>query len=846
MKHKLFLLFALFFVSQTIFPQKEIKIKAYKCSELIPVFVPVILDSLDINKKEYSDKNLLNTQISFDQVLYNKQILKTDNAGYALLPYFDWDAKKPRQDKAIQLLSFNIDADRYCKAKLSITCTEMFEVYINNEKGKRKETKEDDISNSPNIDIDLKLEPKQYNVVIKRLATFSNFNNSEIKTVLIPEKNDLSTQFNISLNDKRRITINDMLDGTQVVNATISPTGKYFIARYAEGAKNSTFNELRTLNDNRLIYRFPSAIRPYWMPASDKIIYYKDGGNNNKDVYIFNPATLEENLVAEGISFESFYVSPDEKFMILAVDESMPNDKSSFKRYLSPSDREGSFRKKHSLFKHDFSQKKTERLTFGKINTYVCDISSDGKKLLFMTTKEDLQERLFNKFNLLMMDLTTSDIDTIAQDNFISSALFSPDNKQILIQGSADAFGGIGLNIPSGEISNIYDGQAFIMDLKTKKVTAFTKNFNPSVDNCTWSKFDNKIYLQTDDEDRVAIYTFEPKTEKFEKLNLKEDIISDFDVSKTSPMAIFRGESQANANRLYSFNTKSNAIEMLADPYGKRLAELNLGKIEDWNFTASGGTEIKGRYYLPPNFDPNKKYPMIVYYYGGTSPTPRSFESRYPLNVYAALGYVVYTLQPSGSVGFGQEFSARHVNAWGAPTANEIIEGVQKFCETHSFVNKEKIGCIGASYGGFITQYLLTKTDIFAAAVSHAGISSIASYWGEGYWGYAYGAIATAGNFPWNNAKLYTEHSPLFQADKVNTPLLLLHGNADTNVPIGESIQMFNALKLLGKTVEFIEIDGENHTISYKKRIDWNNSILAWFAKWLKDEPEWWNALYPD
>jgi len=71
-------------------------------------------------------------------------------------------------------------------------------------------------------------------------------------------------------------------------------------------------------------------------------------------------------------------------------------------------------------------------------------------------------------------------------------------------------------------------------------------------------------------------------------------------------------------------------------------------------------------------------------------------------------------------------------------TADEIIEGVKEFCRTHTYVNDKKVGCIGASYGGFMTQYLLTKTDIFAAAVSHAGISSVSSYWGEGYWGYSY------------------------------------------------------------------------------------------------------------
>ena len=123
-----------------------------------------------------------------------------------------------------------------------------------------------------------------------------------------------------------------------------------------------------------------------------------------------------------------------------------------------------------------------------------------------------------------------------------------------------------------------------------------------------------------------------------------------------------------------------------------------------------------------------------------------------------------------------------------------------------------------------MTQYLQTQTDIFAAAVSHAGISDVTSYWGEGYWGYSYNAIAAADSYPWKNPDLFTKQGSLFNADKINTPLLLLHGTVDTNVPIGE-----------------------NHFISdYDKRIKWHNSIMAWFARWLQDRPEWWNEMYPE
>ena len=255
---------------------------------------------------------------------------------------------------------------------------------------------------------------------------------------------------------------------------------------------------------------------------------------------------------------------------------------------------------------------------------------------------------------------------------------------------------------------------------------------------------------------------------------------------------------------------------------------------------------IYGRYYLPPHFDSSKKYPMIVNYYGGCSPTGRTFESRYPHQLYAAKGYVVYVVQPSGATGFGQEFAARHVNTWGEGGAEDIIEGVEKFCAAHPFVDKDRIGCIGASFGGFMSQYLVTKTDLFAAAISHAGISDITSYWGEGYWGYSYCEVSTANNYPWNAQEMIIRQSPLFNADKVHTPILFLHGLADTNVPVGESIQMFTALKLLGRETAFVAVrDQDHHILDYAKRHRWQDTIFAWFAKYLQDDPSQWDTLYP-
>ncbi len=210
---------------------------------------------------------------------------------------------------------------------------------------------------------------------------------------------------------------------------------------------------------------------------------------------------------------------------------------------------------------------------------------------------------------------------------------------------------------------------------------------------------------------RTSIVILRSKNNSFEKLNLETDVTSAFTLSEYNPgIAAYIGQSDYNAGVAYLYDMKKKTSRLLADPLKPILDQIELGKTEPWNFTASDGTVITGKMCLPPNFDPNKKYPMLVYYYGGTTPTTRGISNPYCAQLFASRDYVVYVIQPSGTIGFGQEFSARHVNAWGKRTADDIIEGTKQFCKEHPFVNEKRIGCLGASYGGFM--YLQTQTHL--------------------------------------------------------------------------------------------------------------------------------------
>lgn len=832
------------FLATGVILQAQDRLTQYQVRNAIDVRTPIMNDSINPKGEKYATKMLLQTPVVLDLPDAPTQTLTVDTTGFLKLT-------KAEKDSKIYLLKTQIRADRFVKGKLKVTSPVRWEAFIDGVSKHKKENVEDSITSASSHEIAISLEPERdYEITFKLLSTSEDKAIPTLKSEFIKDKKFKDITCILDPNAKKRFALDNTVYGNKVIAVSISPSGKYLLTRYwnNHSAKRSRiYCELTDLKSGKVILEnVKDGMR--WMPKSDKL-YYTATASSGNDVLTFDPATLQEETILKGIPEQNFTWSPTEEYLIYYPYEEGEKETGNLRRIVSPADRIPNTRGRSFLAKYNIIDGVSERLTYGNHSTYLQDISPDGRYLIYSTSRENITQRPYSLSSLYLVDLETLKVDTLFhEERFLGGAKYSPDGKKLLLTASPEAFGGIGKNCGNHPIANDYDTQAFIMDLATRKMEPITKDFNPTVSLLQWNRGDGCIYFNTDDGDCKNIYRYSPKSNEFEKLNLETDVTGSFTLAENNPwIAAYIGQSDHNTGVAYLYDMKKKTSRLLADPMKPILEKIELGKTEPWNFTASDGTVITGKMCLPPNFDPNKKYPMIVYYYGGTTPTTRGISSPYCAQLFASRDYVIYVIQPSGTIGFGQEFSARHVNAWGKRTADDIIEGTKQFCKAHPFVDEKRIGCIGASYGGFMTQYLQTQTDIFAAAVSHAGISNVTSYWGEGYWGYGYNSIAAADSYPWNNPELFTKQGSLFNADKINTPLLLLHGTVDTNVPIGESIQLFNALKILGKTVEFITVDGENHFISdYDKRIKWHNSIMAWFARWLQERPEWWNEMYPE
>jgi dipeptidyl aminopeptidase/acylaminoacyl peptidase len=268
-------------------------------------------------------------------------------------------------------------------------------------------------------------------------------------------------------------------------------------------------------------------------------------------------------------------------------------------------------------------------------------------------------------------------------------------------------------------------------------------------------------------------------------------------------------------------------------------SEYNWGTSELVNWTSLDGIELTGMLIKPENFDPNKKYPMIVNFYERSSNgvyghrAPSAGRSTINYSFYTSRGYIIFNPDIVYRIGYP-----------GESAFNAVIPGVTSLIEK-GFVDKDNIGVQGHSWGGYQIAYLVTRTDIFKAGEAGAVVPNmISAYGGIRWWTglvrqFQYEHTQSRiGGTPWEYPARYIENSPIFNIDKINTPLLVMHNDADGHVPWYQGIEFFTALRRLNKPSWFLNYNGEPHwPLKRQNRKDFNVRMAQFFDYYLKGAP---------
>lgn len=743
------------------------------------------------------------------------------------------DSFSEGKSAGLSVFRFGISSQRFTSGKLKLEGLNKPSVYLNG------------IKQSGGASVDLKLMTGDYRllVIAENIEDWSKVSFEWESEQSEGEPSNSGIAFNDD-SQQKRVSPEQLYDSEVISKLDLSPNGDWLILskrHYTHATKDKAQNvtEIVDAGNLKVKYRW-QAMSPgntSWRQDSKKIAY-----NHGKSIYILDIDSMQIDKVSEGLEGIRGIDWYDQNTLIMSLHKSEKKPHEFTKRYRALEDRWSYWRGNTQVYLLDVNSGFVKQVTDNKLSSNLQDFDSKKQRLLISRSPINYEQPAHYLTQLYEVDLTNNQEKLLGEFRTLNAAAYS--NSGVVFSAGPDLLGGKGRNTETP--ANNYDGQLYLLD-KENNVQALSKNFKPAIGSFEVLANGDVLFTATD-QDRRRLFRWNHRSKKFSSIKSSLEVVERFSASRESKASfVMSGTSATAPQRLVAGKIGRSKTKELLDTADESYSNSKLGELRDWDFTTSKGNQIDGRVYLPVDFDESKKYPAIIYYYGGTSPVSRAFTGRWPFNLWAAQGYVVYVLQPSGTTGYGQAVSSKHVNAWGLETADDIMESTQAFVKAHPFVDGDRLGNMGASYGGFMTMYLATKTDMFRASISHAGISNLTSYWGHGWWGYAYSGVATKGSFPWNKPDFYTEQSPVFHADKVKTPLLLIHGDADTNVPVGESHQMYTALKLLGKDVELIEFQGDDHHVNAREhRLRWWYTILSYLDKELKDQPEWWDHLYPE
>lgn len=366
---------------------------------------------------------------------------------------------------------------------------------------------------------------------------------------------------------------------------------------------------------------------------------------------------------------------------------------------------------------------------------------------------------------------------------------------------------------------------------------AIDKGFDQQVEELAMTPDGSTVYFTAGEKGRSPIFKVSLMGGTPQKM-VEPVFASNLQVTPDGNSLVFASSSMNAAPEVFRANADGSGLTNLSGINNQLVARANFVKEEEVWWTGALGKKIHGYIVKPSDFDPGKTYPLLVLIHGGPQGAwNNSWSYRWNPQVFANAGYVVFAPNPRGSTGYGQQFVNEISGDWGGKAYVDIMNGVADTIRKNKFIDKNRIGAAGASYGGYMINWIEGHNSDprfqFKVLVCHDGVFNLTSMYGatEELWFPEWEFKGT----PWTNKMMYERWSPNNFVRNFKTPILVIHGDLDFRVPIGEGLQLYTAVQRLGIPSKLIIFPDEGHWVLKPLNSQfWYHNVLGWVDKYLK------------
>jgi dipeptidyl aminopeptidase/acylaminoacyl peptidase len=485
--------------------------------------------------------------------------------------------------------------------------------------------------------------------------------------------------------------------------------------------------------------------------------------------------------------------------------------------------------------------------------------SPNGQEICY-TSNHDKVEATSTNNDLWLVPVNGGTAKNITADNPASDStpLYSPDGKYIAYRAQqrpgyeSDRFRLMLYDREKAKGVGLMSCQAGTKGCPTiKYLTDLTTDFDHWVGTTSWALDSKAIYFSAEHEGHSLIYAVDLATTA--RRSLVGGFNDDLSITPDGKMLIFTRMSVTAPTEVYAAKVtgpgcpaktgfvdrgkedcslnKDWPITHVNDPL---LSEVSMSPAASFSFSGAKGENVEGWLIKPPNFDPSKKYPVKFIVHGGPEvPMGDMWSYRWNFQLFAASGYVVVYINFHGSPGYGQKFIDAINGDWGGAPFEDLMKGLDYAEKTYPFIDKDRECALGASYGGWMANWILGHTDRFKCIVTHDSMFNTVSAWGttEELWFPHWEFKGT----PYTNPEMYEKWNPRNYAKNFKTPTLVVHGQLDYRLDVSEGFQLFTTLQTLGVPSKMLYFPDEGHWVLKPQNSQlWYKTVNDWVDQWTK------------